>query len=190
MKKLFHLTVIAAVMGLFVLGCEKSTNPTEALLSDQSAANSLANAAANRNFVAHCKGDEEVPPRDTNAQGQAIFHLSEDETAIDFKLIVANIENVVAAHIHVAPAGVNGPVVAFLYGPASAAGGRIDGVLAEGTITAANLVGPLAGHPLSDLISAMRAGNTYVNVHTNDGVAPADTGPGDFPGGEVRGQIH
>jgi hypothetical protein len=26
-------------------------------------------------------------------------------------------------------------------------------------------------------------------VHTNDGVAPPDTGPGDFPGGEIRGQI-
>jgi hypothetical protein len=30
---------------------------------------------------------------------------------------------------------------------------------------------------------------TYVNVHTNDGVAPTNTGPGDFPGGEVRGQL-
>jgi hypothetical protein len=28
-----------------------------------------------------------------------------------------------------------------------------------------------------------------VNVHTNDGVDPADSGPGDFPGGEIRGQI-
>jgi hypothetical protein len=26
-------------------------------------------------------------------------------------------------------------------------------------------------------------------VHTNDGVAPPDTGPGDFPGGEIRGQV-
>jgi hypothetical protein len=26
-------------------------------------------------------------------------------------------------------------------------------------------------------------------VHTNDGVAPPNTGPGDFPGGEIRGQV-
>ena len=65
----------------------------------------------------------------------------------------------------------------------------MDGVLAEGTITAADLVGPLAGHPLSDLIDAIQAGNAYVNVHTNDGVAPTNTGPGDFPGGEIRGQL-
>ncbi len=68
--------------------------------------------------------------------------------------------------------------------------GRMDGVLAEGTITAANLVGPLAGHPLSDLVAAIQAGNAYVNIHTNDGVAPANTGPGDFPGGEIRGQLN
>ena len=65
----------------------------------------------------------------------------------------------------------------------------VDGVLASGTFTAANLVGPLAGHPLSELISAMRSGGAYVNVHTNDGVAPTNTGPGDFPGGEIRGQL-
>ncbi len=147
-------------------------------------------SADNRNFAVHLSGDEEVPARATLAQGQAIFHLSKDGTELHYKLIVANIENVVASHIHVGAAGVNGPVVAFLAGPFSAGGGRTDGVLAKGTITAANLVGPLAGHPLSDLITAMESGNAYVNVHTNDGVAPTNTGPGDFPGGEVRGQIH
>jgi len=147
-------------------------------------------SAANSNFVAHLSGDDEVPANASLANGQAIFKLSKDGTELHYKLIVANIDNVVASHIHVGPAGVNGPVVAFLYGPAAAGGGRFDGVLAEGTITAANLTGPLAGQPLSALLAEMQAGNTYVNVHTNDGVAPTNTGPGDFPGGEVRGQIH
>jgi hypothetical protein len=143
----------------------------------------------NRNFFAHLSGDEEVPSRETRAVGQAVFHLNEDGTELAYTLIVANIENVVAAHIHVAAVGVNGPVVAFLAGPFPAGGGRFDGVLAQGTITAANLDGPLTGHPLSDLVDAMKAGNTYVDVHTNDGVPPTNTGPGDFPGGEIRGQI-
>jgi hypothetical protein len=39
------------------------------------------------------------------------------------------------------------------------------------------------------VLAAMDSGNTYVNVHTNDGVDPANTGPGDFPGGEIRGQV-
>jgi hypothetical protein len=147
-------------------------------------------AAASRNYRTHLTGDEEVPIRMTHAQGQAIFKLSKDGTELEYKLIAANIENVVAAHIHVGAAGENGPVVAFLYGPAPAGGGRTDGVLAEGTITAADLVGPLAGQPLSALMEQIEAGNTYVNVHTSDGVAPPNTGPGDFPGGEIRGQIH
>jgi hypothetical protein len=146
-------------------------------------------AGENRNFVAHLSGAEEVPPRDTNATGQTKFQLNKDETELDYRLIVANIENVFAAHIHVGAAGVNGPVVALLFGDVPPGGGRVDGVLATGTITAANLDGPLAGRPFSDLVDAMRAGDTYVNVHTNDGVDPPNTGPGDFPGGEIRGQI-
>ena len=140
-------------------------------------------------WVAVLAGDNEVPARDTQAHGVAIFHLSEDGLSIHYKLIVANIRNVVASHIHIAPAGVNGPVVIFLYGPMAPGGGRVSGPIAEGDLTAAGLVGPLAGHPLSDLIDAMNGGNAYVNVHTNDGVDPANTGPGDFPGGEIRGQV-
>ena len=142
-----------------------------------------------QNFVAHLDGGQEVPPVATPATGEAIFQLDSAGTTLSYRLIVANIENVVAAHIHLGVAGVNGPVVAFLFGPAAPGGGRTDGVLAQGTVTAANLVGPLAGMPLSVLVAAMRASGTYANVHTNDGVPPANTGPGDFPGGEIRGQI-
>jgi hypothetical protein len=141
------------------------------------------------NFVATLGSDEEVPANDSLGRGAAVFQLSADGTELHYRLIASNINNVTAAHIHVAPVGVNGGVVAFLYGNAPAGGGRTDGVLAEGTITAASLTGSLAGQPLSALIDAIRAGNTYANVHTNDGVAPTNTGPGDFPGGEIRGQI-
>ena len=148
----------------------------------------LAGPPDSKNFVAHLSGDDEVPVRETLAQGQAIFHLSDDGNTLSYKLIVANIDNLVASHIHLGPFGVNGPVVAFLAGSFAAGGGRVDGVIAKGTITSANLLGPLAGQSLSVLVAAMRGG-TYVNAHTNDGVAPTNTGPGDFPGGEIRGQI-
>lgn len=145
--------------------------------------------ASSSTFVAHLSGRDEVPANASQGAGQTIIHLSDDGTTLEYKLIAANIDNVVAAHIHVAPEGVNGPVVAFLFGPASPGGGRFDGVLAQGTITRDNLVGPLAGQPLSALLEAMATGNAYVNVHTNDGVAPAGTGPGDLPAGEIRGQV-
>lgn len=146
-------------------------------------------SAQNRNFSVHLRGDGEVPARDTRAQGQAIFHLSKDGTELRYRLIASNIENVIAAHIHLGAPDANGPVVAFLYGTVAPGAGRTDGVLATGVITSTNLVGPLVGQSLSVLIAAMNAGGTYVNAHTNDGVDPINTGPGDFPGGEIRGQI-
>jgi hypothetical protein len=42
---------------------------------------------------------------------------------------------------------------------------------------------------IEDLIVAIESGTVYLNVHTDDGVAPPDTGPGDFPDGEGRGQV-
>lgn len=140
-------------------------------------------------FVTHLEGSQEVPPRVTDATGQAVFRLSPSGTSLQYRLIVSNIENVVASHIHVGASGVNGPVVAFLAGPFPAGGGPSNGNLGQGTITAANLVGPLAGMDFSALVEAMESGGAYVNVHTNDGVDPTNTGPGDFPGGEIRGQI-
>jgi hypothetical protein len=145
-------------------------------------------AMAGDNFVAPLKGRQEVPPRDTNATGVAKFKLREGGTALAFKVNVANIRNVFAAHIHCGAVGVNGPVGVTLF-MAPPAGGRVNGTLAEGTIT-----GPDAGNgcgwtDLASVVAAMQSGNTYVNVHTNDGVDPPNTGPGDFPGGEIRGQI-
>jgi hypothetical protein len=145
--------------------------------------------AADSTFNAHLKGRNEVPARPTKAAGNAVFHLSDDGTELEYKLIVANIENVVQAHIHIGAEGVNGPVVAFLYGPVGADGGRIQGPIGTGTITEDDLIGPLTGQSLEDLVDEIRAGNAYVNVHTDDGVAPPNSGPGDFPGGEIRGQM-
>lgn len=133
------------------------------------------------NFRTHLTGDAEVPSVETQAQGQAIFKLSRDGTEIHYKLIVANIDDVFMAHIHMAPAGANGGVVAWLYPaapPPQPIPGRSQGVLAEGTITADDLTGALAGQGLSALVEEMRAGNTYVNVHTLAN-----------PPGEIRGQI-
>ena len=134
-------------------------------------------------------GENENPPRVTPAHGRAVFHVSDDGQSVSYILVVNDITNVRQSHIHLAAPGVNGPIVVFLYGPVPAGGGPIDGEIASGTFTAANFIGPLAGHPMSDLLAAMRGGKAYVNVHTDDGVPPANTGPGDFPGGEIRGQL-
>ena len=148
-----------------------------------------ATAQLKRSYTAQLSGREEVPMRDTRATGHVNFKLNKEGTELTYKLVVGNIENVVAAHIHLGARGTNGGVVVTLYGPTDPGTGRKSGVLQEGTITAANLTGDLAGRTLLDLIAAFDAGNAYVNVHTDDG--QAGTGrAGDFPEGEIRGQIH
>lgn len=127
-------------------------------------------------FVASCSGDEEVPPVETDARATAVFRLGRGGSALEYKLTVANIEDVVAAHIHYEVAGENGPVVVGLFSGSTS--GRTQGVLASGTITEADLTGPFTDRSFDELLDAIRAGRTYVNVHT---VA--------HPAGEVRGQV-
>jgi len=133
------------------------------------------------NFHAHLSGGQEVGPVDTTAQGQATFKLSADGQSLSYKLIATNIDDVLMAHIHLAPAGSNGGIVVWLYPdapPPVLIPGRSTGVLAEGVITAADFVGTLAGADMSDLVDELRSGGAYVNVHTTS-----------HPGGEIRGQI-
>jgi hypothetical protein len=145
-------------------------------------------APRGQNFHAHLTGAAERPdPRDTPAQGQAKFHLSRDGSTIEYKLIASNIENVFAAHVHCAADRENNADVAVtLYmDPFGAGSGRHDGVLATGEFSSST--------PCPDngrtVLEAMRGGLAYVNVHTNDGDGTPNEGPGDFPGGEIRGQI-
>jgi hypothetical protein len=151
---------------------------------------SLAPAAvAGDNFVATLSGGQEVPARDTQARGVATFKLREHGAALAFKLNVANIDNPFMAHIHCGAVGVNGPIGVTLFMGAPA-GGRVNGTLAEGTITAPDPGNGCGWTDLAAVLAAMGSGGAYVNVHTNDGVPPINTGPGDFPGGEIRGQVH
>ena len=140
------------------------------------------------NFRAILSRDDQVPnPIETKARGLAKFQLNQDGTELKFKIIVANIENVIGAHIHFAPVDANGPIVlsmvpdtagfladgAFITDPLT-----LNGILVEGTATADDLVGPLEGEELEDLILLIENGDTYVNVHT------VENRPG-----EIRGQI-
>ena len=133
-------------------------------------------AGSGRNFVAPLAGSQEVPAAETDGRGVATFQLNAAGDELSYRLIAANITDVTQSHIHLAPAGSNGGVVAFLYGFGPTV--SPNGILATGTITAGDLIGALAGNPLSDLVSELRAGNAYVNVHTVG-----------IPSGEIRGQI-
>ena len=134
-----------------------------------------ASAGGNDNsFVASLKGRTQVPPFDTNGQGTVHVRLTRDDS-VSYKLIVANLSNVVAAHIHCAPLGVNGPVgvTLFLGAPVSP-----NGILAQGEILAPDTNNGCGWLDLVDVIDALASGDTYVNVHTLQSLP-----------GEIRGQL-
>lgn len=124
---------------------------------------------------------EEVPEPDvdTNPRGVAVIKLGNDGE-LTYRLNVANIENVLMAHIHLGQPGETGGVVVWLHGDGAPEliEGRFSGTLATGTITDDDLVGALAGQTVEDLLDEIRDGNAYVNVHTTRNMA-----------GEIRGQI-
>jgi hypothetical protein len=126
-------------------------------------------------FTAHLFGDQQVPPVQTNASGIAWFKPMQDN--VWFNITITDIQGITMAHIHSGKQGENGPPIVPLYKPDKPSG-PIVGVLAKGNITADTFKGPMAGKPISDLITAMQNGETYVNIHTQK-----------HPDGEIRGQI-
>jgi len=182
-----RIKLLILIVGLVLplAGCSDSVVETdpEADLNSQYAVADQSAARVQRNFTAPLSGRYEIPPNDSQGTGVAIFHLDKEGTALDYKLNVANLDGITQSHIHCGAADVNGPVVAFLFGPAG--GVSSNGTLAEGTVTAADIIarpdspecpGGLAN--FDELIAKMRAGETYVNVHTLL-----------LPPGEIRGQI-
>ena len=129
------------------------------------------------NYRAILRGSNQNPPVETNAHGVFIATLSSDGKSITFKLIVANMENVTMAHIHIGDSATNGPVVVFLFHTETPVA-RQDGILSQGTFTASDFKGPLMGQAFSALINAIMNGDAYVNVHSTQ-----------HPAGEIRGQI-
>ena len=132
--------------------------------------------AAGNSYSAHLSGPF------SKAQGQTHVKFSSDGESLAFKVNVANIVDVTVAHIHVSAApGGDGPPALWLYPsapPPQLIPGRFQGTLAQGTATAANLVGPLAGGTLEDLRTAIEEGRAYINVHTSA-----------HPAGEIRGEL-
>ena len=122
-------------------------------------------------FVINLSGSEEVPPVQTEATGVA--EITPGVDSIAYSINATNIEGVTASHIHLGAMGENGPIVVTLFKYDT----PMNEVSENGTITADNLEGPMAGKQISDLASAGANGTLYVNVHTEQN-----------PNGEIRGQ--
>lgn len=126
---------------------------------------------AQEKFQASLSGNQEVPPNTSTSKGWAWFKPTGN--TVSYKVNATGISGVSMAHIHGAKVGENGDPIAMLQ--IKEANGP---VVAEGNITSSDLMGSLAGKSISDLVTKMQSGETYVNVHTSTN-----------PNGEIRGQI-
>jgi hypothetical protein len=183
------VAALALSLGLLLAGCGGgTTTTTEAATSTTVAVTTTSGGTvtttgpggnAPARIVVDLTGDQVVPSVQTSATGTFTLLLEASPTGfnISYTLDVSNIADVSAAHIHLGAAGANGDVIVPLFtGPTKT--GSFTGTLASGSITEADLTGPMKGKTFQDLASSVLAGQTYVNVHTNK-----------YPNGEIRGQI-
>ncbi len=138
------------------------------------------------NLGASLAGSNEVPATTSTATGTAKYTvhpggLSDGGTTIDYVITYSGLTgNPTASHIHVGAAGANGTVVVPFTLPAGlGTTGSFDGgfdasKIAAGTNDAGTTIN---ANDMDSLLAAMRAGNTYTNIHTTQN-----------KGGEIRGQ--
>ena len=148
-------------------------------------------AAKELKFAADLSGAQEVttPPGgvDTNTTGTIEVEFDRALTQAQFRLSVRNGTGITQAHFHCASAGVNGPIVAFLFGPVDPPIDVNDGA-AQRVLDNSDIIPPATpenieacGVPLNNIASlafAMREGKIYANVHSTA-----------FPAGFARGQL-
>ena len=137
-------------------------------------------------FFARLGGLEQVPSVSTEASGSFVANLVDG--VLDYHLRYDGIETSVRfAHIHLGQARTNGGVAVFLCdntGNAPAGTPACPEMAGEvsGSLRAEDVIGPvdqgIEPGEFEELVAALRAGATYVNVHSEA-----------FPAGEIRGQI-
>jgi hypothetical protein len=136
----------------------------------------------------HLTGYEEVPALSTPASGDFRARLKVGDREISYRLSYADLTgDVQQAHIHLGQFSVNGAISVFLCsnlsnGPAGTQPCPPAPATIEGTIRPADVIGPavqgIAPGEFDELVDAIRAGVTYVNVHSAT-----------FPNGEIRSQL-
>lgn len=125
-------------------------------------------------------GGNEVPPvaTSTGAHGRATVTVDRANGRISYRVEVYNLPTgLTGAHIHVGPAGSNGPII---FDTRPTVLGISNDFALEGSWTAADLRPSAAGgiNSFDDAALAIASGVTYFNIHTQAN-----------PGGEIRGQL-
>src|SRR6266498_696842 len=131
--------------------------------------------AQNEKYRAKLKGDNEVPPVNSTAEG--VINFKTKNNTLTWKMNVSGITEATGANINLGKKGENGEIIVNLL-QSSKHGQKPAGMILSGSIEPFNLTGSMKGKSLTDLKTAMANGDTYVNIHTNN-----------HPNGEIRGQV-
>jgi hypothetical protein len=118
------------------------------------------------------------PGQETEAvesDGVGVATVTFLETTIGVRVITYNLEEIVAAHIHCAGAGEDGPVGVTLF---SGEPVTHDGILVDTPEIEPDPGNDCGWQDIIDVGDAIQDGEAYVNVHTTA-----------YPEGEIRGQI-
>ena len=134
-------------------------------------------AQEDKMIITFLSGKDEVPPTESNASAWAKFQSVDNDSHLSYGISIVGLKEITGAHIHKGSEGQNGDIVTVLSEAKSAEGGN-ETISLKGNITKDGLQGPLEGKEVSDLVSLMRNGSVYVNVHTNE-----------YKDGVIRGQI-
>jgi hypothetical protein len=134
-------------------------------------------------FKTRMVGFQETPAILSDGTGTFRATLDKGGRSISFTERFSNLSSdVTASHIHFGQPGVAGAVFVFFCGGGGKPGCPTGGGTITGTITGADVLGVAAqgitAGSFDDLLSILRSGNAYVNVHTTL-----------HPGGEIRGQV-
>ncbi|SCL34600.1 CHRD domain-containing protein [Micromonospora rhizosphaerae] len=124
----------------------------------------------------------------TTGDGQVRVQIDEGLQEISYELSYTGLEGTVTqAHIHLGSPSQSGGISVFLCsnlgnGPAGTQACPPAPATISGTLRPADVIGPagqgIAAGEFAELINAIRAGSTYVNVHSTK-----------YPGGEIRSQL-
>lgn len=107
----------------------------------------------------------------TEASGQVVLQFDAEKDELHYQVWVDRLFDVAMAHLHLGSYNIQGPRIAWLH-PAGGnrpllVSGKNDGLLASGTLKGSDLIGPMKGMALEDLVGHLRGGQIYVDVHTS-----------------------
>ncbi len=185
--------VVVVILAIVLSGDRQSPDSTSTTLAQSSASSATTSSTTGSGedttdstsagdqvaatYTADLGGGNQIPPVTTAASGTLTLTVAADGASVDYVLEVDSIISLTVARLREGEVGATGAVIFTIYGGPTKSG-LYTGTVAEGSFTASDLLGPLKGKTIEDLVGLIEANSVYLNVGTEA-----------YPKGEIRGQL-